>query len=167
MITAIHSANTFKSVYIIDKDKLPEEQRIKALDIKTKLKNEAENKDFILKKDDESDSLLLSQVTGLKTAKSHPQKGDYIYLTSIKIGRYDNADSFQLTDIQKAYNKKEQQKRDNLFISIALFALTTYLALASAFYVKKVIPAKVINRAKIEMVQKADTLKNDIIKNIK
>ena len=162
MITAINSATSFKGVYIVEEERMSGNQKKTAYQIKHILKDESKSKDFLLLSEQKTDSVSLSQVFGLKCSKNKMQAGEYIYTNAIKIGAY-NIDSFELSDIQKAYNKKEQQKKDNIFVTVGLIILAAYLAFASAFYVKKVIPAK--RMYKMELIN--ENKKNDLIKNIK
>ena len=165
MITAINSATSFKGVYIVEEERMSGNQKKTAYQIKHILKDESKSKDFLLLSEQKTDSVSLSQVFGLKCSKNKMQAGEYIYTNAIKIGAY-NTDSFELSDIQKAYNKKEQQKKDNIFVAIGLLLLTGYLSLATVHYVKRVLPvAKSMNKNNVEMV--SDSLKNNFVKRLK
>ena len=165
MISAINSVNSFKGFYTVDEDKMSSTQKQTVLNLESLLKEEAQTKDFLVRKGTEADSVTLSQVFGLKCSKNKMQAGEYIYTNAIKIGTY-NTDSFELSDIQKAYNKREQQKKDNIFVAIGLLLLAGYLSLATVHYVKRVLPvAKGMNKNNIEMVN--DSLKNNLVKRLK
>ena len=94
------------------------------------------------------------------------QAGEYVYTSSLRIGTYNDKDVFETSDIRKAHEKKEQQKKDNIFVAIGLLLLTGYLSLATIHYVKRVLPvAKDMNKNNIEMVN--DSLKNNLVKRLK
>ena len=161
MITAINSANSFKGFYTVDEDKMSPNQKRTAADLESKLKEEAMTKDFLVRGDKKSDSISLTQVQWMKAARTKLQAGEYVYTSGIKIGSYNNIDQFERFHIQKAYEKKEQQKKDNIFVAIGLVLLTAFLSLATAHYVKNVLPvAKKMNNTELTN----DTLKNNFIK---
>ena len=62
--------------------------------------------------------------------------------------------------VQKAYDAKRQQKKDNIFVAVGAILLTAYLSFAVANYAKRVQPVKDMIKNKIEMTN--DTLKNVI-----
>ena len=157
MITAISSVNSFKGFYTVDEDKMSSSQKQTVLNLESLLKEEAQTKDFLVRKGNDADSVTLSQVFGLKCSKNKMRAGEYIYTNAIKIGTY-NTDSFELSDIKKAYDKKEQQKKDNIFVAIALILLTTFLGFATAHYIKQGKATKLSNKNNIEIIN--DTLKN-------
>lgn len=163
MISAINSTTNFKGVYIVDEAKMSSNQKNIAIGIKNVLKEESNSKDFLLRSESKTDSVTLSQVFGLKASKNSLHKGDYIYTSVLKVGSYNKPDEFNLSDLDGAYERKDQQKKDNIFVTIALIALTAYLALASAFYVKKVVPAKRMH--KMELIN--ENTKNKLSNNIK
>lgn len=166
MITAINSANSFKGFYTVDEDKMSPNQKRTIADLESKLKEEAMTKDFLVRGDKKSDSISLTQVQGMKAARTKLQAGEYVYTSGIKIGSYNDIDRFEPSHIQKAYEKKEQQKKDNIFVAIGLLLLAGYLSLATVHYVKRVLPvAKGMNKNNIEMVN--DSLKNNLVKRLK
>jgi hypothetical protein len=123
------------------------------------LKEESQTKDFLLRSEPKTDSVTLSQVFDLKASKRSLHKGDYIYSKALRIGSYNQEDEFKLSDLENACAKQEQQKKDNIFVIVGLIILTAYLSLASAFYVKKVVPAKHMH--KMEMT--SGNMNNNII----
>lgn len=166
MISAINSTTKFKGIYIVDEAKMSSNQKNIATEIKNVLKKDSKSKDFLLRSEPKTDSVTLSQVFGLKASKNSLHKGDYIYTNFLKIGTYNEADEFNLSDLDGAYRRKEQQKKDNIFVAIGLLLLTGYLSLATVHYVKRVLPvAKSMNKNNVEMV--SDSLKNNFVKRLK
>lgn len=160
MITTINPANSFKGFYTVDLDKMSENQKKTVLGLELKLKEESKTKDFLVRQEAGKDSVSLSQVFDLRASKKNLQAGEYVYFKSFNMGSYENSDKFEASDIQKAYDAKCQQKKDNIFVAVAAILLTAYLGFAVANYTKRVQPVKDMIKNKIEMTN--DTLKNVI-----
>ena len=139
VITTINHSNSFKGFYTVDEDKMSSRQKNTVLKLASALKNESCFNDFLVRRSKDSDSVTLSQVYGLKCSKKKMRAGEYIYARSLKIGTYNDIDTFEPSDVQRAQDKKQRQK-DNIFVAIGLLLLTGYLSLATVHYVKRVLP---------------------------
>ena len=74
MFSAINSSNVFKGFYTVDEDKMSVVQKRTVLNLESLLKEEALNKDFLVRKGNDADSVTLSQVFGLKCSKNKNSK---------------------------------------------------------------------------------------------
>lgn len=169
MIPAINSATSFKGVYSNKGTKFSESQLRTIENIKTTLGDKKETNDFFVSKGKAKDSIYLSKVIGLKSTGVGVDSNTVTWKAEYEIGTYNEKYPFKIEDLKKA-DKKESA---NILYKISLLALPIVGFLFCLF----VNPKATIGyepKAKSEIVQKADTLmqkadslKNNIIKNIK
>ena len=169
MIPAINSATSFKGVYS-NKGELFSESQLRTIEnIKTTLGDKKESMDFFVSQGKTKDSVYLSKVIGLKSTGVGVDSNTVTWQAEYEVGTYNEKYHFKIEDLARA-DKKESA---NILYQISILAIPIIGFLFCLF----ANPKATIGyepKAKTELVQKADTLmqkadtlKNNIIKNIK
>ena len=169
MIPAINSATSFRGIYSNKGTKFSESQLRSIENIKTTLGDKKESMDFFVSKGEAKDSVYLSKVVGLKSTDVGVDSNTVTWKAEYEVGTYNEKYPFKIEDLARA-DKKEGA---NILYRISLLALP----IIGFLFCLIANPKATIGyepKAKTELVQKADTLmqkadtlKNNIIKNIK
>ena len=169
MIPAINSAISFKGIYSDKGTKFSKSQLRTIENIKTALGDKKESMDFFVSKGKAKDSVYLSKVIGLKSTGVGVDSNTVTWKAEYEVGTYNEKYPFKIEYLARA-DKKESA---NILYQISILAMPIIGFLFCLF----ANPKATIGyepKAKTELVQKADTLmqkadtlKNNIIKNIK
>ena len=169
MISAINSATSFRGVYSNKGENFSKSQLRTIENIKTTLGDKKESMDFFVSKGKAKNSVYLSKVIGLKSTGVGVDSNTVTWNAEYEVGTYNEKYPFKIEDLARA-DKKESA---NILYKISLLALP----IIGFLFCLIANPKPTIGyepKAKTELVQKADTLiqkadslKNNIIKNIK
>lgn len=152
MVNAINNVN-FKGVYTPKFTKFSDSQQRVFDDIKNKLKDKKTN---FLVESAENDSVILSEISGVKEAGAGLDK-KFSYENAVKIGRYDENNLFEIKDYKK--HIKEQIKDFGGLLSFICFILPAALGLMYVITTK--------NHSTIQQTEKVVTIAKDSLQTLK
>ena len=152
MINSVNNIS-FKAVYTPKFTKFSESQQKVFKDIKAKLKDEKNN---FLVESAENDSIILSEISGVKEAGAGLDK-KFSYENAVKIGRYDENNLFEIKDYKK--HIKEQIKDFGGLLSCICFLLPVALGFMYVMTNK--------NHSTVQQTEKVVTIAKDSLQTIK
>ena len=169
MISAINPATSFKGVYS-NKGTIFSESQLRTIEnIKTTLGDKKETSDFFVSKGRKKDTVFLSKVIGLKSTGVGVDSNTVTWSAEYEVGTYNEEHPFKIEDLKRA-DKKESA---NILYQIAVLAIP----IAGFLFCLLANPKSTVGleqKTKTELIQgvdsllhKVDTLKNNLIKNIK
>ena len=170
MINPINSTITFKGVYS-KKGTAFSESQLRTIDnIKTTLGDKKEKMDFFVSHGDRKDAVSLSKVVGMKPLGTGVESDNVTWMTQFEVGTYDENHPFKIEDL-KTSEKKWSNNNWGL-IAVMCVAITAMLLMAVGRV--RTLVHQTNTEAKMELVnkvdslmQKVDTLKNNMVKKIK
>ena len=164
MISAVNSATSFKKIYKPNGNPFSKSQMNVIKDIEKKLANKAEEKDFLIEPCGKK-GVELHRIYGVV---EHNYPYSYLNCTfdkKVYCGFYDQFTPFNPENIDLVEeNHINAQACLNVAKNIFIAVLASAALIGGALAVRNKIHS---TKAQTEFVQKADTLKNNIIKNIK
>lgn len=165
MITVTESTNSFKGVYYHKDTNFTKNQRKTIRQIKSTLGNLQDSRDFYVRQGEKS-SVILSSIKKVKTNDTKDSK----FKIQSDIGRYDLKHPFRLNDLKEA----DKERRNRILNGFSLFGVMLLGFLFCLVVNPKLTIGKELNfgkkktpQIKTELVEKVDTLKNNLIENLK
>lgn len=165
MITAIYSIPNFKGIYQHKYEEFSGKQQLIIKDIKEKLGDRIEQKDYYIKSSDDKNSVLLYEVNGKKQILYN---NDKCYYTFEKNKFLASCNENSPLNIQKIDKNDILNKNLNGCLNVIFALMTGVVVTLTILGFAKIYTGKsCFSKNQTEMIQKADTLKNNIIKNVK
>ena len=160
MITPVNSSNTFKAIYKPDKNLFTKSQQRVATDMESKLAYRAISKDFCIEPYGQNHVALFS-VEGVDKSSF---SGQYLYDKKVLCAICDEFTPLKVENVDLAEELHLNAKAALAVVGNILLALLASAAIVGGIFCFS--GGKNSSKIQQEVVQKVDTLKNNLVKNL-
>ena len=162
MIPAISSINTFKGLYINNEGVYSASQKRTIDDIKKKLLERASSRDFYIEQNSQNDSVNLYELARTDTKEGSKNVNKFSQSNLYLVGSYNENSPFDIERFDKDDRKRGYTAAIILGAILASFILLIGSTMKGCLSSQKQKPV-----IKTELIEKLDSLKNILHKNLK